>query len=179
MAESVDSVQTTNSAGVSGSEPADIAHFFEPKPVGWRKGDAGTRHCTVCLYVKLDSILFSFTDSDGYFISKEAAETRAAGKVWPKSQCYGYSAGSSSSTLRYHLDRFHKVEYLALTEEKGWTTLLPSVKKAIQEAEEAIINSQEALLPRVPFSVEGALDHIVKFIVAHDQASKMYLFFCS
>jgi hypothetical protein len=81
---------------------------------------------------------------------------------WPSSRGFKYSTTTSNTVLRKHLDRYHKDEYLKLAKEKGWTTILPSVKM------------QEYITPVEPkmtmtFSPEHVLHKLVCFIAANDQ----------
>jgi hypothetical protein len=50
---------------------------------------------------------------------------------WPPSRTYSYSTLTSNTGLRGHLDKFHKAEYIKLAKERGWTTVLPSVKQEL------------------------------------------------
>lgn len=91
----------------------------------------------------------------------------ANGGTWIQVK-YEYSAGNSNSTLRGHLDRLHRDEYLQIAAEKGWTVQLASQKDVRRVV---LGNTVEPVPTRTPFSVDAAIDHLVRFIVATDQAS--------
>lgn len=76
-----------------------------------------------------------------------------------------YSQTSSNSVLRGHLNRYHRAEYLCLAAEHGWTVQLVSQNNILRQ----VIAKPVEVAPRVPFSVDTAIDYIVKFIVAGDQ----------
>jgi hypothetical protein len=84
---------------------------------------------------------------------------------------YTYSAKTSTSTLRVHLDKHHRKEYLRLCEEKGWKNQLPSSKSGGGVNSETPQASQSQ--PRTKFTQEGFLEHLVKFIVATNQVSTL------
>lgn len=78
---------------------------------------------------------------------------------------YRYSQTSSNGVLRGHLDKFHHAEYLRLAAERGWTVQLVSQNTILRQ----VIAKPAEIAPRVPFSVDTAINYIVKFIVANDQ----------
>lgn len=75
-----------------------------------------------------------------------------------------YQHNTSNTQLRVHLDKFHRVKYLELAAQRGWTIQLASQKEVRRIA---ISNTVESA--RTPFSADAVIDQIVKFIVANDQ----------
>jgi hypothetical protein len=82
---------------------------------------------------------------------------------------FQFSAGTSGSSLRSHLDTEHKVEYLRVHLAKGWKNELPSIKAAKSVA--TVSNSGSEVQPCVPFTWQSLVDHLVDFIIADDQVS--------
>ncbi|KAI0281889.1 hypothetical protein BC826DRAFT_974463 [Russula brevipes] len=80
---------------------------------------------------------------------------------------FQFSAKTSNSPLRGHLDSTHRVEYLRLHKERGWKSQLKSMKDAEMES------TPVSEVPSDVFSLETFLDHLVKFIVADDQVSTL------
>jgi hypothetical protein len=78
-------------------------------------------------------------------------------------------ATTGNSSLCPHIEREHREEYVRLCKEKGWQNQLPVMMKAAAA-------SLTASLPdtgpfggkRVPFSQEGFLRQLIKFIVSND-----------
>jgi hypothetical protein len=89
---------------------------------------------------------------------------------WPRSRTYTYSTTTSNTGLRGHLDKFHKEEYLKLAEERGWTTVLPSVKLAL-----AAMALAAPVTKKPMFSTEAVTRLLVRFIAANDQVSFSHL----
>jgi hypothetical protein len=83
---------------------------------------------------------------------------------------YTYSAKTSTSTLRTHLDRLHRKEYIRLCDEKGWKNQLKSSRT---EGESRAAAGSQSQPPRAPFTQERFLDFLVKFIVATNQVSTL------
>lgn len=82
-----------------------------------------------------------------------------------------YSHGTANGPLRKHLDTHHKQEYLTEMALQGWPNKLPSFTDLRKKAAE---NAKAMVTPRVPFSAEGLVIHLVRFIVANDQVSSKY-----
>lgn len=83
--------------------------------------------------------------------------------VWDNRNFY-FGKKTATDTIRRHLDRFHKDEYLSLVKEKGWVNKLPSHKKELKQQGKAV-----DLEPKVKYSVEELHRHLVNWIVADDQ----------
>ena len=84
---------------------------------------------------------------------------------------FQFSAGTSNSSLRCHLDSKHKDEYLLLHLAKGWKNELASMKTTISIA--SLSNPGSEVQPRVPFSRRSLLDHLLDFIIADDQVGAL------
>jgi hypothetical protein len=85
---------------------------------------------------------------------------------WPSSHGFTYAISTSNTVLRKHLDRYHKDEYLKLAKEKGWITMLPSVKPQVSIA---------PIKSKITFSPEQVLQKLVRFIAANDQVGLSYV----
>jgi len=84
---------------------------------------------------------------------------------------YVYSTTTGTSSLRYHLHKFHHDEYKRLCNEKGWINQLPGAQRKGAGNPESAPGLQAQ--SRTPFSQKGFLDHLVNFIVADDQVSAL------
>jgi hypothetical protein len=94
---------------------------------------------------------------------------KTGGKGWPKDRLREYSCTTGNSSLRNHLKKFHKDEYLEQCEKNGWPMLL---KLDPSEAVLARASDPSRIRPDVPpYSVDNLLRAITKFIVIDDQAS--------
>jgi hypothetical protein len=80
---------------------------------------------------------------------------------------WSFSGNTGNSSLRSHLESLHKDEYLQLCEEKGWTIMLPKMRKAAKSA--IGDNPGGPSAPHPPFSQSQLLKALVNFIVADDQ----------
>src|SRR5882672_1420831 len=87
---------------------------------------------------------------------------------WLSSRGFTYATSTSNTVLRKHLDYYHKDEYLKLAKEKGWTTMLPSVKLQVPTT---------PIKPRITFSPEQVLQKLVHFITTNDQVDVSYVYF--
>ena len=82
---------------------------------------------------------------------------------------YSYSLNTSNTSLWNHLDSRHREKYLQACEDNNWKNQLPSAKKSVNL-------ERPPGLPvhiRIPFSQKALLDHLVSFIVADDQVSRL------
>ncbi|CAA7270386.1 unnamed protein product [Cyclocybe aegerita] len=80
---------------------------------------------------------------------------------------FEFSANTSNTTLRNHLENVHKEEYLHLCAEKGWNNLLPKSRVQVVVAPEAAHGTQGAF--RTPFTQKAFIQHLINFVVADDQ----------
>ncbi|CAA7265254.1 unnamed protein product [Cyclocybe aegerita] len=80
---------------------------------------------------------------------------------------FEFSANTSNTTLRNHLENVHKEEYLHLCAEKGWNNLLPKSQVQAVAALEAAHGTQGAFC--TPFTQKAFIQHLINFVVADDQ----------
>jgi hypothetical protein len=85
---------------------------------------------------------------------------------WPSSHGFTYAISTSNTVVQKHLDRYHKDEYLKLAKEKGWTTMLPSVKSQVSIA---------PIKSKITFFPEQVLQKLVCFIATNDQVGLTYV----
>jgi len=83
----------------------------------------------------------------------------------PTAHLHHHALSTATGTLRNHLGKAHREEYNRICAQNGWKNNLAEAEK--QKAETAKIVARVAA--REPFSVDGLLKHIAKFIVADDQ----------
>jgi hypothetical protein len=76
-----------------------------------------------------------------------------------------YSISTMSGTLCAHLAKYHREEYDKKCAENGWKNSMVETEK--QKAVKAKVATRTAA--REPFSIQGLLKRIVRFIVADDQ----------
>ena len=88
-----------------------------------------------------------------------------------------YSATTSNTTLRHHLDKVHKNEYLRISSTKGWKTQLPSSRATSEAPSDSQSGSNGQF--RTPFSAKALLNHLVEFIIADDQVRIILHYLCS
>ncbi|CAA7267874.1 unnamed protein product [Cyclocybe aegerita] len=79
---------------------------------------------------------------------------------------FKFSANTSNTTLRNHLENMHK-EYLCLCAEKGWNNLLPKSRVQAVAALEAAHGTQGTF--HTPFTQKAFIQHLINFVVADDQ----------
>ncbi|KAI0290316.1 hypothetical protein BC826DRAFT_970521 [Russula brevipes] len=135
----------------------DIEYFFT-------RGDEkeGTKTiCNVCKYV------ITFPRGDKFLMRCRVISEHSKSNPGGFHINFQFSAKTANSTLRVHLDRNHKVEYLRLHKERGWKSQLKSMEDA--ETESTPVSE----VPSDVFSLETFLDHLVRFIVADDQVSTL------
>src|ERR1700678_187035 len=135
------------------SAALNITHFFTSKT------GKSSRYCVSCKEVSL-LINPLFCNDPCHF--RAAFDALGAPAKWPPSRTYTYSTSTLNTGLRGHLDKFHKEEYIKLAKERGWTTVLPSVKREL-----ALV----APAKKPMFSIEGVTQRLVRFIAANDQVS--------
>jgi hypothetical protein len=97
---------------------------------------------------------------------RQAFEALKAFIKWPSSRGFTYATLTSNTVLQKHLDCYHKDKYLKLAKDKGWTTMLPSIKPQV---------SIMPVKPRIAFSPEQVLQKLVCFIAANDQVGLSYV----
>ena len=90
--------------------------------------------------------------------------------IW-EAHNYRYK-NAGNSTLRHHLDSWHRAEYNRLCETYGWQNRLKSFKDT-QKASEAAggSTSRGELVPRVEYSKDEFLKRVVRWMVVSDQVS--------
>ena len=88
----------------------------------------------------------------------------ANGEVWLSQHNIHFSHRTSSSGLCNHLDKWHHTLYLQLAKEHGWTIQLPSHRDAIARQAAAA----QSVVQHMPFSPDGLLNCLIRFIVAND-----------
>ena len=85
---------------------------------------------------------------------------------WPSGRRYIYSKGTSTTSLRPHIEKYHLEEYKRLAKEHGWKILLPGL---VSQA------WSEATVPATPderpdkFDEHTFHEYLLKFIVADNQ----------
>lgn len=121
-----------------------------------------TRPCLYCEYVRVLCINFRFL----IFPARRERDAAVANGEEYLGKKFIYGQNTSNGILRGHLDRHHQADYLQLAGERGWKVQLPS-----QVNLEKVIVKTVDVTPRVPFSVDTAIDYIIKFVVANDQVS--------
>jgi hypothetical protein len=88
-------------------------------------------------------------------------------REWPSTRGFTYATSTSNTVLRKHLDRYHKDEYMKLAKEKGWITMLPSVKMQLS------VPGPASVKPKIIFSPELVLQKLVSFIAVNDQVGNI------
>jgi hypothetical protein len=78
---------------------------------------------------------------------------------------YQYAKSSSNTTLRGHLDNFHRVKWVRLANERGWTSKLRSQDQSMGTDDGT--TSQDRSLDK--FSEATFHRYLLNFIVANDQ----------
>ena len=76
-----------------------------------------------------------------------------------------YSSGCSTTSLRKHIGQYHAEEYVAACKMHGWK---------VQIGDPDSSSSSDPKIKRPPFSLDGFVKRLVKFIVADDQVSDKY-----
>jgi hypothetical protein len=88
--------------------------------------------------------------------------------LWSPKVRYEYSAHSSNTSLRPHIELHHLLLYTQLAEKYGWKIQLPGVVKsrsALTDGAPSPANSQR----EDRFTERSFHEHLVNFIVADDQ----------
>jgi hypothetical protein len=80
------------------------------------------------------------------------------------SPSYEFSPNSSNTTLRKHLARQHKDEYITTCSSNGWKNQLPVPGNAVPVSEPGAPNTNKEI-----YSDDAFLQKIVNWIVADDQ----------
>src|ERR1700735_986452 len=94
---------------------------------------------------------------------------------WPSSRRYVYSKGTSTSSLRPHIEKYHLDKYKKIAKEGCWKILLPGlVSQSRSEAMAATI--QEGQPDK--FDEHTFHKHLLNFIVADDQVIILIWFLC-
>ena len=96
---------------------------------------------------------------------------------WDPRDAFIYATGSSTSSLRYHLENKHASLYMALAEEKGWKNMLVGfrLQARIQAASEAVTSQHERL---DNFDESTFHRYLLHFIVADDQVCSRLIVLC-
>lgn len=157
--DSLRSIDSTDSQAPK-SAALDIAYFFSSKT------GKPSRHCVVCKWVQNITDHWLMIDTDDQWPNRAAFDALENRADWPPSRTYTYSTSTSNTGLRGHLDRFHKEEYIKLSKERGWTTMLPSTKRELELA----VAPGPAIKKRM-FTSEAVTRLLVRFIAANDQVS--------
>jgi hypothetical protein len=83
-----------------------------------------------------------------------------------------FAPSSSNTTLQAHMEREHKEDYIWVCLQKGWKNQLPSMKfKSEAGMEPADAGGQSC----PAFSPKAFVRHLINFIIADDQVSKLCL----
>lgn len=90
----------------------------------------------------------------------------------PTALVHHHAVSTATSTLRNHLGKAHRAEYNQICAQNGWKNHLAAAE--IQKAKTAKVVARVAA--REPFSIDGLLQRITRFIVADDQVSFFKLF---
>jgi hypothetical protein len=139
----------------------DIPHFFKHGV----KGQGTKTICRLCRYtLSLHTVMALLTQN---------ATSREKHTSSPNPPRYEFSLSSSNTTLRGHLQREHKDDYIHVCQGKGWKNQLLSTKF---ESEAGSEPSAGAGRFRTAFSSKAFMEHLINFIVADDQVSKLCLY---
>lgn len=76
---------------------------------------------------------------------------------------------TSITNLRGHLEKYHAQEYVEGYKAGKWELYLPKLRKQIEKEQAASSN------PRIKFSPDALVSHLVKFIVGDNQVSLPWL----
>jgi hypothetical protein len=87
----------------------------------------------------------------------------------PNPPKYEISPSSSNTTLRGHLQREHKEDYIRVCLERGWKNQLPSAKFESEAGSERSAGTGQFC---TTFSSKAFMEHLINFIVADDQVIK-------
>jgi hypothetical protein len=87
-------------------------------------------------------------------------------------EVHHHALSTSTSTLRSHLNKVHRAEYDRICAQNSWKNPLKDAEK--QKAEAAKVVARVAA--REPFSLDGLLKRIARFIVADDQVCVFFFF---
>jgi hypothetical protein len=102
--------------------------------------------------------------------AKEADPTN-----WPSNVHYEYSKRTSNSSLRPHIEKYHRELFLSLAKEKGWTILLPGL---VSEARSQAVSEAAVLQAgRAKFDEPTFHQRLLNFIVADDQVQQHLFYF--
>jgi hypothetical protein len=94
---------------------------------------------------------------------------------------FRYAAQTSTGPLRGHLRRLHYDLYISTCKQEGWNEYLEEHEKPGYDANRAAALAAPCgpSSSRIPFSQEGLIDALVKFIVADDQVNYLFLLYFS
>lgn len=100
---------------------------------------------------------------------------------WPNKKQFKYSAGTSNTSLRPHIEREHLDLYLKVAKERSWKLSLPGLlSQARTQAASQGTASQGT--QSAEFSQDAFHQHLLNFIVADDQvrdACFLFILLCS
>jgi hypothetical protein len=141
---------------------ADIHHFFE------REGDKNS--CKVCKYaLQVASLLVFLINITCRKLYDEDPTS------WPVGRRFTYSKGTSTTSLRPHIEKYHLEEYERLAKEHGWKIMLPGL---VSQARSAATATVSALPDGQPdkFDERTFHEYLLNFIIADDQVYIFLLF---
>lgn len=95
---------------------------------------------------------------------------------WPSGRRYTYSKGTSTSSLRPHIEKYHLDEYKKLAIERGWKILIPGVLAQIQSQSSGATTMQEGQPDK--FDQPTFQKYLLNFVVANDQVMIFISFLC-
>lgn len=100
----------------------------------------------------------------------DRAQHDANPAAWPHGQKYDFSKGTSTSSLRPHLEKYHHDLYMKLAQERNWKIQLPGFLSQARRSNAASgSNSNASKLSPDDFSEETFHNYILRFIIADDQ----------
>ena len=135
------------------STAADVHYFFETIEE--------ERVCKVCRYVFLLSSL-SFSDKG----NRKQREDDPANWI-PKR--YKYSAGSSNSSVRVHIENFHLEQFKQLAKEGKWKIFLKGLVSESRAQSQALASEASTLGQHVKFDERTFHRYLSNFIIVDDQ----------
>lgn len=92
---------------------------------------------------------------------------------WPQGQRYIYSASTSTTSLRPHIEKYHLPLYQQLAQEHRWKVLLPGLVSLASAGTSATTQDQQPQADR--FTQEAFHKHLLNFIVSDDQVRSCFI----
>jgi hypothetical protein len=157
----------------------DILRFFKLEDVVEGNKTVKKKVCQLCRYsYSLPMVLLLSIHP----ISSPPLAPDARERMTPqRSINFQYAAQTSTGSLCNHLRRVHHDLYISTCLQEGWMDYLDEHEKPGYDATRAAAPRGPSA-PLIPFSQEGLIDALVKFIVADDQVSYLFIspvFLCS